>query len=295
MPFRKRLSEISFNPVYWDDDDYNAVSSLVRTDAQWPLEGGLYRPTQRNGRDRWAIQDRLQPDTEAGMTVGRGRASTLQEKDGRLINVVRSMRVAAQNDPGVLVNATLRAMLHENHVLAMDCVNDLERDLHEEYLMKKDAQATIASQAKEIEALETLRKMERGQWKNNIRVVVEQRTELQAENAALQATIATQAEEIEALKAQLVFSKNNTGVVVKQRTALQAENAALKKAKEEAEARGACVSCCTYTARWMYEICEHVVFCDECVHRWPGACPICRRDSERVPVYIVNGVQAGDP
>ena len=76
--------------------------------------------------------------------------------------------------------------------------------------------------------------------------------------------------------------------------ALKAENAALKKAKEEAEARGACVSCCTYTARWMYEICEHVVFCDECVHRWPGACPICRKDSERVPVRIVNGVQAGD-
>lgn len=193
------------------------------------------------------------------MTVGRGRASTLQVKDGRLVNLVKSMRLAAMHDPNVVVNATLRALLHENHVLAMDCVNDLERDLHEEYLMKQDAQATIASQAKEIEALETLRKMERAQWKNNIRAVVEQRTALQAENAALKAEIA-----------------------------------ALKKAKEEAESRGACLSCCTYTARWMYVSCEHVVFCDECVHRWPGACPICRADGERVPVRIPNGVQADD-
>ena len=225
------------------------------------LEAGLkYKPRQRCKRELGAITRGA--GSELAINT-QGRFISVVLKDGMPDTRYMSARLASDEQRYM---ACVKLWANNHKKLADEYLHDVEDELLEERLLNREAQATIASQAKEIEALETLRKMERAQWKNNIRAVVEQRTALQAENAALQA----------------------------ENAALKAENAALKKAKEEAEARGACVSCCTYTARWMYEICEHVVFCDECVDRWPGACPICRKDSERVPVRIVNGVQAGD-
>ena len=247
MPFQPAKSAARFEPSRLNDlEEENQEEDLTIVAPNSALEAGLkYKRRECCARELGAITRGA--GSELAINA-QGRIMSVVWKDGPEGRVpdtrLMSARLASDEQRYI---AVAKLWANNQKELACEYVDDAEKDLAE-------AQATIASQAKEIEALQTLRKMHQ----NNTGVVVKQRNALEAENAALKAEIA-----------------------------------ALKKAEEEAESRGACVVCMSNKKTWVFTKCGHLCVCLQCVSgfccppssftnlspdAWRGKCPMCRID-----------------